>query len=150
MRDKVSKNYPHLNLRLIFTNSVTVSSFFRFKDRVPIELVSNAVYLFKCGQCSTQYIGETSRHIITRVCHHKGIESRARRLLTKPENSRILEHSNSTVHGISLSDFKILKTCKTLDLKVTESVCIHRFKPDLNNHDASLPLNILCKLTNCS
>ena len=106
--------------------------------------MSNAVYLFKCGQCSAQYIGETSRHIITRVCDHKGISSRTGRPLTKPENSRILEHFNSTNHGISLSDFKILKTCKTLDLKVTESVCIHRFKPDLNNHDASLPLNIFC------
>ena len=106
--------------------------------------MSNAVYLFKCGQCSAQYIGETSRHIITRVCDHKGISSRTGRPLTKPENRCILEHSNSTNHGISLSDFKILKTCETLDLKVTESVCIHRFKPDLNNYDASLPLNILC------
>ena len=31
---------------------------------------------------------------------------------------------------------------------MTESVCIHGFKPDLNNHDASLPLNILCQFTN--
>ena len=143
MRDIVSKNYPHLNLRLIFTNSFTVSSFFRFKDRVPTELVSNAVYLFKCRQCSIQYIGETSRHIITRVCDHKGISSRTGRPLTKPGNSRILEHSTSCNHSIGLSDFKVLKTCKALDLKLTESVCIHRFKPDLNNHEQSVPLNIL-------
>ena len=143
MRNIVSKIYPQLNLRLIFTNSFTVSSFFRFKDRVPTELVGNGVYLFKCGQCSTRYIGETSRHIITRVCDHKCISSRTERPLTKPENSRFLEHSNSSNHGISLSDFEILKTCKNLDLKVTESVCIHRIKPDLNNHDASMPLHIL-------
>ena len=100
----------------------------RCKDRVLTELVSNAVYLYKCGQCSTQYIGETSCHIITRVCHHKGISRRPGRPLTKPNNSRILEHWNFGNHGISLSDFKILKTCKTRYLKVTESVCIKKIQ----------------------
>ena len=77
LRDIVSKNYPHLNLRLLFTNSGTVSSFFRFDDRVQTELDSNTIYLFKFRQCSAQYyVGESSRHIFTRVYDHKGISCR--------------------------------------------------------------------------
>ena len=110
--------------------------------------MSNAVYLFKCGQCSEQHIGEISRHIVTPVCDHKGISYRTGRPIPKSESSRVLEHSNSSIHG--LSDFKILKTRKTLDLKFTASVCINFFKPDLINHDASVPLNILCKESLCS
>ena len=63
-------------------------------------------------------------HIITCVCNHKSISCRTGPPKTKLEKSLILEHSNSSNHGISLSDFKLLKNCKTLDLEVKESVCI--------------------------
>ena len=65
-------NYPHLKLKLVIVNSFKVVSFFKFNDCAPTSLVSNAVYLFKCKECSANCIGETSRHLNTRVCDQKG------------------------------------------------------------------------------
>ena len=40
------------------------------KDTVPRSLHSNVVYKFNCAECSSGYVGETSRHPSTRVCEH--------------------------------------------------------------------------------
>jgi len=143
LRDILRTNYPHLKMKLVFVNSFKVGSFFKFKDRPPQSLVSNAVYLFKCGQCSASYLGETSRHLITRVSYHKGLSSRTGKPLSTPTSSRIRDHSIDNNHQILQADFKILKTCKTVDLKITESVLIHKRKPCLNSQDSSVPLYIL-------
>ena len=124
-------------------NNFKVGNFFRFKDFAPKHLVSNAVYLFKCRQCSAEYVGETSRHLSTRASEHRGLSSRTGKSLVNPPSSRIRDHALDCNHEILASDFKILKTCRTVDLKVTESVCIHLHKPGLNNHECSVPLNIL-------
>ena len=143
LREILKTNYPHLKMKLVFVNNFKVGSFFKFKDRPPTSLVSNAVYLFKCGQCSASYIGETSRHLITRVCDHKGISSRTGKPLSTPTSSRIRDHSIDNNHQILQDDFKILKTCKTIDLKITESILIHKRRPCLNSQDSSVPLYIL-------
>ena len=56
LREILRTNYPHLKIKLAFVNNFKVGSFFKFKDRPPTSLVSNAVNLFKCGQCSANYI----------------------------------------------------------------------------------------------
>ena len=45
-----SPAYPHIQLRCIFRPVQILSSFFRFKDRIPLGLRSRVVYKFKC-QC---------------------------------------------------------------------------------------------------
>ena len=101
-REILRTNYPHLKMKLVFVNSFKVGSFFKFKDRPPTSLVSNAVYLFKCGQCSASYIGETSRQIVTLVCDHKAISSRtSKELLTQTSSCNAL----SLVHNVNLKTF---------------------------------------------
>ena len=65
--------YPHLNICFVFRSSTRISSFFPFKDRIPKFLRSSVVYLFKCRCCSASYVGQTTRHLHTRVSEHLGI-----------------------------------------------------------------------------
>ena len=59
--------FPHLDIRFVFRSSRRISSFFPFKDKVPKYLRSSVVYLFKCRCCSASYVGQTTRHLHTRI-----------------------------------------------------------------------------------
>ena len=43
---------------------------FSVKEPVPFDLRSRVVYKFLCAGCKACYIGETSRHLSTRVREH--------------------------------------------------------------------------------
>ena len=43
---------------------------FSAKDPVPFALKSHVVYKFVCGSCNASYIGETTRHLATRIKEH--------------------------------------------------------------------------------
>ena len=43
---------------------------FSVKDPVPVELRSNVAYKFTCESCNSCYVGETSRHLSTRIREH--------------------------------------------------------------------------------
>ena len=90
---KITKaNYLNIKLKLFFLNSLKVGCFFKFKDCAPTSLVRNAAYLFRRGQCSGRYIGETS-HLHKRISDHKGILSRTDKQLLTQTSSLIREHS---------------------------------------------------------
>ena len=56
------------------------------KDTVPRSLRSNVVYKFNCAECNSAYVGETSRHLSTRVREHLYID----------KNSNIFKHLKSS------------------------------------------------------
>ena len=137
------KFYPQIELRVIFENDYSVGSFFRYKDLVPDSVRSNIVYQYKCAQCDATYIGETTRHFSTRVAEHRGISSRTGRPLMNSPNSNIYSHYLSSGHDIQPSGFKILFSGGGVDLKISESLFIHKSKPNLNNMSSSYPLKII-------
>ena len=49
-----------------------LSSFFSCKDTLPKSLQSYVVYQFTCAECKACYIGETKRHLNTRIEEHLG------------------------------------------------------------------------------
>ena len=57
-------------------------STFSVKDPVPFDLRSRVVYKFLCAGCNACYIGETSRHLSTRVRKH----------LSRDRNSHVYQH----------------------------------------------------------
>ena len=59
--------YPHLNIRFVSRSFTRISSFFPFKDKVPKLMRCGVVYLFKCRCCSASYVGQTTRHLLTRT-----------------------------------------------------------------------------------
>ena len=88
-----SSAYPHIQLRCIFRPVQRLSSFFRFKDRIPLGLRSRVVYKFKCQCCDALYFGETIRHLHTRISEHMGISACTGNLLkplSKPSFFNIL------------------------------------------------------------
>ena len=66
----MSSAYPHISLRIVFRPVNRISSFFHFKDRIPMRLRSNVVYKFTCQSCHALYIGKTCQNLHTSVCEH--------------------------------------------------------------------------------
>ena len=135
--------YPQINFKFIFNNQLSIESFFKFKDRIPYVLQSCVVYKFSCGQCSSTYIGETYRHLSTRIAEHEGISVRTGQTLLNPPNSSIRDHALQAGHDINTNYFKIIHKSERNSINISESILIKKHSPDLNNQDASTKLNIL-------
>ena len=134
-----SAAYPHLNIRFVFRSSTRISSFFPFKDRIPKFLRSGVVYLFKCRCCSASYVGQTTRHLHTRVSEHLGISPITGKPSSSPVMSSIFSHLKTTGHTAT-----ILSSCSDdRELMIHESLLISKLKPTLNVQGSSIPLNLL-------
>ena len=135
--------YPHIQLRCIFQLVQRLSSFLRFKDRIPLGLRSRVVYKFECQCCDTLYFGETIRHLHTRISEHMGISACTGRPLSKPSFSNILSHHQSSGHPIDSDNFSILTSCSSnFELLLRESLLISKFQPSLNANLRSVPLTL--------
>ena len=143
VRKLVSRFYPQLDVKLIFNNSFSIRSFFSSKDRIPPMVGANLVYMYSCEQCNATYIGETSRHLKTRICEHLGVSSRTGNPIINPLHSSIRDHALESHHDLKIDQFKILFRTNPLNLRLAESILINRFKPNLNNMQSSAPLQIL-------
>ena len=72
-----------INNNLLFCKSTTsLSKFFRFKDKVHFNLLSNVVYKFSCGRCNATYYGKTCRHLNIRVGEDSGVSLLTRKSRT--------------------------------------------------------------------
>ena len=135
--------FPHLGIRFVFRSSRRISSFFPFKDKVPKYLRSSVVYLFKCRCCSASYVGQTTRHLHTRISEHLGISPITGKHSTNPAMSSILSHINASGHPASFDDFQILSSSSdSYELMIHESLLINKYKPNLNVQGNSIPLNL--------
>ena len=135
--------YPHLNIRFVFRFSTRICSFFSFKDKVSKLMRSGVVYLFKCRCCSASYVGQTTRHLHTRISEHLVISP----ITGKPSSpvmSSIFSHLNSAGHSANFDDFEILSSCSDIcELMIHESLLISKLKLSLNVQGSSIPLNLL-------
>ena len=59
------------------------------------------------------------------------------------DSSKIYEHAFDSNHPISDDSFKILSNSTVFDLKVLESLYIHKFQPNLNDYNSSFDLHIV-------
>ena len=51
--------------------------------------------------------------------------------------------TSDTSEFTSDNNFKILDSCQPFDLRILESIYIHKIKPSLNDHASSVELSIL-------
>ena len=109
---------------IVFTG-FKISRFFNVKDPMPKHLKSHVVYLFSCPGCNASYVGETTRHLKTRVNEH-----------FRHDSSHIFRHFSenpSCYQGASFSDFKIIDNSQfPFTLKLKEAYHINKIKPSLN------------------
>ena len=64
-------------------------------------------------------------------------------MLNYVEKSKILDHSLDSDHFTTENNFKILDSCQPFDLRILESIYIHKIKPSLNGHASSVERGIL-------
>ena len=115
--------------------------FFPFKDKAPKLMRSGVVYLFKCRCCFASYVGQTTRHLHTRISEHLGISPITGKPSSNPVMSSIFSHLNSTGHSANFDDFEIRSSCSdTCELMIHESLLISKLKPSLNVQGSSIPL----------
>ena len=74
IRPQVTKlfasEFPHIQLRVVFKPIQYLSNFFRFKDRIILNLRSRIVYQYKCQSSRSLYVGVTTRHLHTRMSEY--------------------------------------------------------------------------------
>ena len=139
--DLLSKFYSFMNPKIVLVNSLSIGSFFRYKDRLPKCCQSSVVYKFSCASCGASYVGSTSRNLHSRIQQHLGKSVRTGRFLVKPDPSPIREHSLACDTLVNQEDFSVLgKTSSPLDLRILESLHIYKENPPLNNMSSSFPL----------
>ena len=96
------------------------------KDCLPIARKSLVVYKFTCPGCQSCYIGETKRHLLTRIKDH----------LQTDTKSHILQHLNENPNCRDLSDdssfILIDHASSSFRLKLKEALHITWLKPVLN------------------
>ena len=136
--------YPHHNISFVFRSFTRIASFFPFKDKVPKFLRSGVLYLFKYRCCSVSYVGQTTRHLHTRISEHLEITSIIGKPSCGPVMSSIFSHLNTTGRSANFDDFKILFSCSDFcELMIHESLLISKLKISLNVQGSSIPLNLL-------
>ena len=97
-KNSLMKVLGNSNKFRILSQSKKSIDMFSNKSQTPFGLSSDLVYKFTCNGCNATYIGETSRHLCTRVQEH----SRNKGL------SNIIEHRKICKGLTNLKDFKIL------------------------------------------
>ena len=55
----ISRFYNQFKIICCFKSSFTISSMFKFKDRLPHLLMSSVIYQYSCRQFSSSYVGQT-------------------------------------------------------------------------------------------
>jgi len=137
LREILKHSFPQISFNIVLVNHYSINSLFRKRMPLPSELCSNIVYIFNCPRCNARYIGSSTRWLKHRTLEHMGKSIRTSLPLSRPSFSAVRQHSHSQDHPFTHNDFKILSTTSNkLDLLISESLYIHKMKPDLNNSTA--------------
>ena len=118
----------------VFT-STKVGDFFSLKCKTPFPYSSNVVYKFSClRDAGCSYIGQTKRHLVTRVNEHVDLKKLDQFDRQKSEiKNHIYDCSSCHEYKLGFNNFEILKRCQnSYNTKITEALCIKRLRPKLN------------------
>ena len=129
LRESLPRN---VQPRIIFKGK-KLGSYFRIKDKVPVEHESNLVYAFKPeAENVPDYVGETKVRMGTRVYEH----------INTDKASSVYKHKVNNNLEISEDDFEIIDRGfpKTLDRKLAEAIYVKELDPVLNRQKATYKL----------
>ena len=137
------KNFPVIDLKVVFQTKIRLSNLFNYKDKISKDLQSNLVYKFSCNICNDIYYGKTIRHFKVRSCEHLGLTPLTGKRVKTPKEGAILDHIIHSGHTPSFDDFSILvKDSNEFRLLIRESLLISRDNPSLNRNIQSIPLEL--------
>ena len=99
---------------------------------------SSVIYRYGCDCCQQSYIGRTVLQLYRRCTQHRRISFRTETMLTRPDNSAIRDHCFNNDHYFKISHFNVIEsTAQLLDLRIIDSIHIHRNNPEINNQTAA-------------
>ena len=141
----LNKYFIDISPRIILVNKFTISSFFKYKDTLPLMSRSSVIYKYVCSQCEAEYVGVTSRALHMRVAEHRGRSFRTNNILANPSHSSIRAHCEGTCNTpVSSSGFSILDSAPDfVSLCILESLHIFKLNPSINDTNSSFPLYIV-------
>ena len=134
--------YPHVDFKPSLSNHFTTGSLFRFKDKLPSELLSGLVYKYHCESCNASYVGCTRQRFRARICQHLGISDRTYKPLSSPTFSEPRNLASTCKSAINHNSFKIIASFPS-KLLTFESLFIKQLKPSLNSQSSSVKLHIV-------
>ena len=130
-------------LQVIFKSERKLSNMFRFKGRVPYDLVLGVVYECTCGRCNSSYNGETERHLKVNSGKHMGISRFTFKKTKASKESSIRDHLLQCDNNSSSDEFTILANGnKTYLLQVKESLLVKWDQRVLNKNISSATLHL--------
>ena len=67
-------NEHHFNI--VLSNNFSISSLFRYKDKLNKGMTADTVYKWSCPNCRVHYIGSSTRNLYVRAAEHAGVSFR--------------------------------------------------------------------------
>ena len=109
----------------MFPENVAGRCFKTLKTKVEKELRSGTVYQIQCPSCKACYVGQTSRHLLTRFKEH-----------TRP-SAPVRKHFDDCTSILSFECMNLLKTSARGEahLLTLEAIFIEEMKPTINRKD---------------
>ena len=136
---------PFCKLKIVFKISNRVSSYFSFKDKLPVALDSHVIYKYTCASCNVSYIGCTKRYWEKRLEEHTHISAltggplSGLQIYAPHQHVRTAKCSPSA--RVHREDFEFIgRESNNYLLQVKESIFIYKHKPVLNGDQRSVPL----------
>ena len=96
------------------------------KAAVPMQMRSRVVYKITCPGCESSYVGQTVRHLRTRIAEHRN------------SKSVVGSHFKSCINSeLTFDDVSVLCSTTRNDqfLLTLEAICIEEEKPNLNTRE---------------
>ena len=117
--------YIKAHIKFIATINQTKACLSSLKQSIDKSLKSGLVYKSSCPRCPSCYVGQTSRHLITRMKEHNGKSKPVRR------------HFEAREYQFTMDDVEINKsTSKSMcHLMTLEALLIRSIKPNFNTRD---------------
>ena len=96
------------------------------------------IYKFSCTQRASEYVGSTTRALYMRIAEHAG--HRTNNPVSSPPYSSNRDHAEQCGSPITIDQFsKLNSTRNAHDLRILESIYIHKLKPPPEQYASSYP-----------
>ena len=119
--------YPQNNFKFIFNNNLSIEKFSILRTVFLMSCKGVSSINSTCGQLRSTYIGETYRHLSTRITEHKGISIRTGQTLLNPPHSSICYHALQEGHAIILNCFSIIHQLELSSINISEGTLKKRY-----------------------
>ena len=137
----VSKSLPQCNIKVIFQSNNWLSSFFKFRYSISLDLHSHLIYKFQCSNCNITYYGETERHLKVRAGEHISTSPLTGKRVHNNKKSSVKDHCLLSGHVCSFDDFTVLNyESHKFKRLIKESLLVAKDKQLLNKQVTSLKL----------